>query len=472
MSSDLLGVIDIGKTHTRFFVADADSGKILSDAYRPSQGCDSTVVRELDVFGIESWLIEVIGSHPQRRHIHTLVPIAHGAAAVLIDSERKILIAPDYEDGRFEAVGDSYRERRDPFEFSYSPFLPLGLNLGRQLYYLQTRHQQLFERAHTLLLFPQYWAWRFSGVAASELTSLGCHSDLWRPLQSRPTHLVERQGWTSLLPTLHAAGGVVGTVSQEMASLAGLNPDCRVLCGLHDSNASFLSHLATRSTQPFAVVSSGTWTVIMARGADLRRIREPLDMLVNVDAFGGPVATARFMGGREYEIVAGDSGREVVASEKDVAAVISSRAFALPAFFNAGGPFARVRGRLISAELINAAQRAALATVYIALMTDYLLGLLDAHGDVIIDGPLARNPIYASVLAALRPQNPVFLTYASVPAVTASCYLNKSVPMAQNCSLVPPSNSTEALLEYRAAWLTLLEKHCQSDTTRIQCNLI
>ena len=32
-----------------------------------------------------------------------------------------------------------------------------------------------------MLPWPQYWAWRLCGETASEVSSLGCHTDLWRP---------------------------------------------------------------------------------------------------------------------------------------------------------------------------------------------------------------------------------------------------------------------------------------------------
>ena len=28
-------------------------------------------------------------------------------------------------------------------------------------------------------MYPQYWAYRLTGVLANEVTSLGCHTDLW-----------------------------------------------------------------------------------------------------------------------------------------------------------------------------------------------------------------------------------------------------------------------------------------------------
>lgn len=30
-------------------------------------------------------------------------------------------------------------------------------------------------------MYPQYWALRLTGIAANEVTSLGCHTDLWNP---------------------------------------------------------------------------------------------------------------------------------------------------------------------------------------------------------------------------------------------------------------------------------------------------
>ena len=75
-------------------------------------------------------------------------------------------------------------------------------------------------------------------------------------------------------------------------------------CGIHDSNASYLRFLMDREREAFTVVSSGTWTIVMANRGDLRRLREDRDMLANVNAFGAPIATARYMGGREYEAIA------------------------------------------------------------------------------------------------------------------------------------------------------------------------
>ena len=55
--------------------------------------------------------------------------------------------------------------------------------LGAQLHWQQKLFPQAFARATDLLLLPQYWAWRLSGTKATEVTSLGAHTHLWRPAE-------------------------------------------------------------------------------------------------------------------------------------------------------------------------------------------------------------------------------------------------------------------------------------------------
>ena len=117
-----------------------------------------------------------------------------------------------------------------------------------------------------------------------------------------------------------------------------------MLAGIHDSNASWLPHLVAREP-PFTVLSTGTWVIAMAAGAALDRLDPAADMLANVDARGDPVPTARFMGGRELELVAGADGLQAEATPTDVMAVIATGAMALPAFVAGQRAVPRPSGR-------------------------------------------------------------------------------------------------------------------------------
>jgi len=452
VSNELVGVLDVGKTNVRLAFVDAHSGDEVWSARRASHVVNSPLIRQLDVDGIERWMTEALRSAPRREQVRALVPIAHGAAAVLLDADLKVLVAPDYEDPRFETVAAAYSQVRDPFSHTFSPQLALGLNLGRQLFYLETMAPKLYARVAHVVLYPQYWAWRLSGVLASELTSLGCHTDLWQPRERTYSALAHSHNWSQRLPPIRYAGDTLATIAAEMSAATGLDPGCRIVCGIHDSNASYLQHLLDRSRdRPFTVVSSGTWTVVMTGAADLSRLRQERDMLANVDAFGAPVGTARFMGGREYERIAGSSAAPDTAA---LANVMRLQALAVPSFA-AGGPFPHHPGKILRAERLDATERATLASLYTALMTDLLMDDLQARGAIIIDGPLASNSVYCAVLATLRQANAVHRKAHATGAARASCHL------AGYATTEEPTVAVDALQlcdldRYRDSWRTHL----------------
>ena len=173
-----------------------------------------------------------------------------------------------------------------------------------------------------------------------------------------------------MFPPLRRAWERLGPVKSEVAAATGLKPGAATLCGAHDNNAALarVSHRSRRD--PFTVISTGTWVIIMAVGGRAK-LDPNADMLANVDVRGEPVPSARFMGGREFAILAGAEPAKV--TEADVAAAVASGVFALPSFSDQGGPFAGRPGRIEGPKPAAPEGRAALATLYAALMTAYVL---------------------------------------------------------------------------------------------------
>jgi L-fuculokinase len=215
----LIAVLDIGKTHAKLTLIEAESGAAISTAQHPCRSVAGGAVRALDVVGIEAWLLRTLAQSSDRARIRHIMPVAHGAAVVLLDAAGDVLWAPDYEDPIFDEVIDDYLPERDPFERTLSPNLALGLNVGMVLFFLQTRQSELFERVRWILPYPQYWAWRFSRVMVSEVTSLGCHTDLWWPLEGRYSALAQRRGWLEF-----AAASAAGRRRARCMA----TPDCHV----------------------------------------------------------------------------------------------------------------------------------------------------------------------------------------------------------------------------------------------------
>jgi len=451
-ASPLIAVFDVGKTNAKIALVDPALGQETWSARRANAVVQGAATRELDIVAIEQWLLDSLRSAPQRERIACIVPIAHGAAAVLVDHEGKVLAAPDYEDARFDEVAKEYGALRDSYAVTFSPNLPQGLNLGRQLFYLQQREPALFGNTAQILLYPQYWSWRLCGVMSSEMTSLGTHTDLWRPHDQAYSALARQQGWARLMPSMHRAAAQLGRLRPGIAAATGIPGECTVACGIHDSNASYLRFLMDREREAFTVVSSGTWTIVMANRGDLRRLREERDMLANVNVFGAPIATARYMGGREYESIAQGATEPTIDALIEVLAI---GALALPSFASAG-PYSGRAGSLEGVEALTATQRAALATLYSALMTAQLIESLGTAGEIFIDGPLARNPLFAGLLGACVPVGTV-RTYPEGGGTRVAAHLaGMRTPHLGMLRNVAPLR-LPGLLEYQANWRHRLE---------------
>ena len=380
-----IAIVDIGKTRSKLTLWAADGELLAQRDYANAVGDQSP--RQLDLHGIAGWLKSALAEAARGARITAIVPVGHGAAGVLMEGETP-LCALDYEAEPPHEITAAYDPLRDRFEATLSPRLAGGLNLGLQLFWLEQLHADLWPRSAHFLLWPQYWAWFLSGERASEVTSLGCHSDLWRPLEHRFSDLAVARGWAERLAPLHGADEVLGPVRPALAAELGLPRDCRVHCGLHDSNAALHAArgFAELADRPFAVVSTGTWFVCLAAGGRGPVFYDPSqDMLANVDVAGRATPTARFMGGRDYEAWMGGA----LGAGSDPS--LLGEAAALADWRSAPGPL-----------------RATRAALELARRVDRALGLIAAEGPILIDGRFAADPAFAAALARLRPIQPVF----------------------------------------------------------------
>ena len=451
----LLVVLDIGKSNAKIVLLDPLTGVELASVRRPNASLRGGPVRQLDLAGLTEWLLSSLAKLPERHRIAAIVPVAHGAACVMLDADGVAVLAPDYEDPVLASDPEIYDALRDGFDRSLSPRLPLGLNLGRQIHHVQHRLPELFKNVATIVPFAQYWAFVLSGVVSSEVTSLGCHTDLWWPTQNSFSGLAVSQGWAPLFAPVRQAGDSLGALRPDVAARCGLPAGCEVLCGIHDSNASYLRHRVHRpATGRFAVISSGTWTVLLASNVEPGALRQERDMLANVDAFGALVGTARFMGGREYVGVAG--GEPPPPDWDGLRRALAADAYVLPALA-VGGQFPGRPGQVVHGDGLDRVARSALATLYLALLTDVALDLLGAGRDLVIDGPLAENPLYPAVLAGLREDSAVLLGEDGAGSVGgARCLLLGAGAEPAGLRPVHPGDR-ETLVAARTRWLMALE---------------
>ncbi len=393
-----VAVIDIGKTNAKVAIVDLSTLCEVAIRKTPNAVLNTGLYPHADVETLWNFILESLKALNQSHLIDAIIVTTHGATAALLNEQGELALPVlDYEYSGPTELSESYDTVRPDFSETGSPRLPIGLNLGAQIFWQQQKFPEAFAKATQLLMYPQYWSYRLSGVSAAEVTSLGCHTDLWLPRSGCYSSLVDNCGLTRLMPPPHQASDVLGPIRPELVNLTGLRGDTLVYCGLHDSNASLVPHLIQR-TVPCSVVSTGTWVIAMAVGGKLPVLDASRDTLLNVNAFGDCVPSARFMGGREYQIIM--DGLNASPLESDILGVLKSGTMLLPSVVSGCGPFPTQTFAWMGAEHLKPERRQIAVSFYLALMTATCLDLIGSEGDIIVEGPFSTNQMLLDMLAA------------------------------------------------------------------------
>jgi sugar (pentulose or hexulose) kinase len=394
-----IAVIDIGKTNAKLALVRAADLAELAVVTRPNVVRPGPPYPHFDVAGHWAFLLEALANFHRDHGIDAISITTHGASGVLLAQDGSLATPVlDYEHTGPSDTAAAYDAIRPPFADTGSPRLPLGLNLGAQLHWLFQTDSALRDRVAHILTYPPYWGYLLTGTFATDVTSLGCHTDLWLPRAGRFSSLVDRLGIAEKIAPARQSQDVLGTVLPAIAAATGLAATTPVTCGIHDSNASLLPHILSR-TPPFSVVSTGTWCIAMAIGGTLATLDERKDTLTNVSAVGHPVPSARFMGGREHDLVL--QGVISNPTAADIAATLSQDVMLFPAVVPGTGPFRGQQTRWHPAEPpVGSGQRTAALAFYLALVTTRCLTLIGHQGDIVVEGPFARNLPYLQMLSA------------------------------------------------------------------------
>ena len=420
-----VAVLDAGKTHTRLYVFSEGVRHACATMETPASTHEG--VPTLDVEAIEAWLIVQLKEAVRHFDIKAVIPVTHGAAFVVVDEagNRRAPVI-DYEAPVPEEISRAYDRERPDFAQSGSPNLPLGLNLGRQIAWAEALGW--IGPSDLLVTYAEYWAARLCGIAASEVSALGCHTDLWNPWTSSWTDLARTQGWADRFAPIRPAGAALGQVSERVSQLTGLAGDTVVHCGVHDSNAALAAMEAgLPEAQNRMLISTGTWHILFAPRANRANLASERDMLVNVRPDCTPMPSARFMGGREMATVAG--GQVGPADLDAVERVLAAGQMVEPSLAEAGGPFP---GRPGGFPSLSAADAQALAVIYAVQMWDVIIDLLlpdQAPDQIAVEGSAATD-IAGQLLATLRPDSEVWIVGPDCsPALGAACLVEPDLPI-------------------------------------------
>lgn len=420
-------VLDVGKTNVKLNAMTA-AGDVVETVSIANPVHPGPPWQHHDLVRLGHWVFDELANIARRHPIKTFVSAAHGSGGVLVGpdpdaGDGTVLPMIDYEQELPPAIRDTYAFLAGSFRDRGSAIMHGATHQARQLLWMELAEPARFASARWFLGLPQYWAWLMTGAAVSEATCLGAQSHLWNMPDDRPTPIVTARGWQRLLPPFAPAWSSLGPVRPALARRFGLPDALEVLVGIHDSSANLYRYQAAGLSEA-AILSTGTWIVGMSRMTPLDGLDEAAGMTINSDVHGRPVVGALVMGGREFVHVAGE-GDGTAVDPAVAMALISRGTMALPSFGNGDGffPGSAGQGRIVGPSPQDAAERRALALIYIAQLSVECLHALKVDGTAVLDGTYLRDPLFAGLVAAFRGGGETLLNLDAYGVATGAALL-------------------------------------------------
>ena len=295
MKTPSIAIFDIGKTNKKLFLFN-ENYKIV---YEKSTQFDETIDEDgdpcEDVELLSKWVVdtfEEVSKNPDF-DVKALNFSTYGASFVHLNDKGEV-IAPlynylkEYPEKLKKQFYDTYGGEQLFARKTASPILG-NLNSGMVLYRLKYEKPALFAQIKHSLHLPQYISFFFTQKYYSDITSIGCHTNLWDFEKNQYHEWVTKEGIIEKL-------AITNSTIQQLNNLA-------IGTGLHDSSAALIPYLATFKEQKFVLISTGTWCITLNPFNHTPLTDEELlqDCLAYLQYTGEPVKASRLFAGHEHE---------------------------------------------------------------------------------------------------------------------------------------------------------------------------
>jgi sugar (pentulose or hexulose) kinase len=296
----VIAIFDIGKTNKKLFLFDESYSIVLERSVRLAETIDEDGETCEDIQLLTTWIVDTLGEvlRMEEFDIKALNFSTYGASFVHLDVSGKPLTPLYNYLKKFpEDLSNQFYEKYDgKISFSLETASPVlgNLNSGLQLYFLKQAKSGLFEKINHSLHLPQYLSYLVTGKFCSELTSIGCHTALWNFAHKEYHDWVFKEGIHHKLSRIVPSDSVVPVIYQHKSFYCGI--------GLHDSSAALIPYL-TNFTEPFVLISTGTWCISLNPFNDRPLTKDELrqDCLCYISYKGEPVKASRLFAGYEHE---------------------------------------------------------------------------------------------------------------------------------------------------------------------------
>jgi sugar (pentulose or hexulose) kinase len=296
----VVAIFDVGKTNKKLFLFDENykivferTARFIETEDEDGDPCENLESLRLSIFDS----LREVFKNPAFE-VKSINFATYGASFVYIDEDGKPL-APlyNYLKEYPEALKTKfYADYGGEEAFSNRTASPVlgSLNSGMQLYRFKHEKPELFKKLKYALHLPQYLSYLISGEAYSDITSVGCHTNLW-DFSKNDYHewVYEERIAEKLAPMVS---------SDHVAPAAFPGNNYAVGVGFHDSSAALIPYLVSFS-EPFILLSTGTWCISLNpfNGSPLTVEELKNDCLCYLQYQGKPVKASRLFAGYEHE---------------------------------------------------------------------------------------------------------------------------------------------------------------------------
>ncbi|MFM1878220.1 MAG: hypothetical protein RLZZ241_1086 [Bacteroidota bacterium] len=304
MATPVTAIFDIGKTNKKCFLFDRQYREVYREFASFDLIADEDGHPTEDLEALTLWVkgtFNRLFADP-KWNIEILNFSTYGASLVHLDQNGRPA-APLYNYTKLyptDLEAQFYAQFGPESEFGRATGTTRSgmLNSGMQLYWLKHNKPELFKKIAVSLHLPQYLSYCFTGKAVSDFTSIGCHTGLWDYRENKYHDWLRQEGLIALLPT------PISTDTQ--LSIAYQGKELKVGIGIHDSSAALYPYLKS-TNQPFALLSTGTWSVAMNPFSDglLTANDQDYDCINYMQPDGSAVKAGRLFLGNEFGIQLG-----------------------------------------------------------------------------------------------------------------------------------------------------------------------
>ncbi|MEY4010919.1 MAG: hypothetical protein RIT22_43 [Bacteroidota bacterium] len=297
---NVVAVFDIGKTNKKVFLFNENYQIVWEQSVVFPEIVDEDGFPCEDINALKNWIVYRFAEMEALKeyNLKAINFSTYGASFVYVDQEGNNLTPlynylKPYPKTLKEKFYSKYKGEEKFATKTASPILG-SLNSGMQIYRLKNENTSLFDKVNYCLHLPQYLSSLLTGQFFTDITSVGCHTNLWNFKKMKYHKWLRKEDIITKIAPMHSAEETLPLLENTAISVG---------IGLHDSSSALIPYILN-FTEPFVLLSTGTWVITMNPFNNQPLTFEELqdDCLCFLHFQGKPVKASRLFSGNEHEV--------------------------------------------------------------------------------------------------------------------------------------------------------------------------